>query len=110
MSAQRAPAGGAAASPMSAVRAAIAGGAASASAIAEETGLSTEFAAAVVTHLVRMGALTAETVHFSCPPTGCGGCKVAVSGRCEPVPASDMTRRPALVLLSMRAEDSPTSR
>lgn len=65
------------ATPQAAVRAAIAEGVASRTAIARRTGLAPATVDAVIDHLERTGALRREQLASSCPSGGCGGCAMA---------------------------------
>jgi len=63
--------------PLSAVLAAVRGGARSLPEVARRAGLSDEMARAVVDHLVRSHRLLVRQLTSGCPSGGCGSCALA---------------------------------
>lgn len=94
--------------PVTAVLAALQGGARSLAEVAERTGLGRDVVDAAITHLVRLGRLEAEELAIGCPSAGCGGC---VSGTAEGTAgcgsSAPSTRRSGPVLVALRVSRPP---
>jgi bacterioferritin-associated ferredoxin len=94
--------------PVTAVLAALQGGARSLAEVAERTGLGRDVVDAAITHLVRLGRLEAEELAIGCPSAGCGGC---ASGTAEGTAgcrsSAPSTRRSGPVLVALRVSRPP---
>lgn len=90
--------------PLHAVLDAVRSGAGTLDAVAARTGLSRDVVDGAVNHLVRVGRLSAETLSFGCPGSGCGSCVLGAAGgsACGTGEASGRGRGPVLVTISAR--------
>ncbi|QGS35957.1 hypothetical protein FOB82_11325 [Corynebacterium xerosis] len=93
------------ATPLAAVRSAIADGVTSRSAIAAGTGLSRSTVDAAIDHLDRIGSLRRERIASSCPSGGCGGCAHAGGdgSACPSSRTGDGPRGPVALVLTRRS-------
>lgn len=88
-------------SPIEAVRSAIAAGITTRAGVAKATGLEIGTVNLVMSHLLAIGELSAET-HSTCPTTACGSC--AASALCG---APRKTGAPALLTLRRPSHPAP---